>query len=438
MPKNHSGMSHTHAHPPDPNMLTVEAALERVLALTEQLNSESKSLIEADGHTLSESIFAPINLPGSDNSAMDGYCVKSENVKTATRNSGVLLKVLGQVQAGDLPSEVVKNHSAIRIMTGAPIPRGCDTVVPWELTDEQNRHTQAIDEIMIYHPAQVGDHVRPKGEDTRQGDLVLKKGASLNPPSIGILASLGFDHVEVIKRPTIGIIATGNEVQAPGEKQKEGHLFDSNSYGIATAVKRWGGVPKILGIAEDNLSSLESMIASALDTDLVITSAGVSAGAFDLVKNVLSSHGDIDFWSVKMRPSRPLAFGLLNSVDNRRVPHLGLPGNPVSALVALVQFGKPMIYKMLGREIPSPVTVDAILDEPIVNFDGRRVFARVVLRKERDGLHARLAGAQGSNILSSMVDGDGMAICHEDIEILDKGKIVTVQLFDWLEQKKLG
>ena len=435
----HKGNSeHSHIHPPHPSMLSVEEALTRILALTETLETESAGLLEADGQTLAENIFAQFNLPSADNSAMDGYCVRSEDVRVASSDSGITLKVIGQIQAGELPSGKVTSHSTMRIMTGATIPPGCDSVVPWELTDESSRGNKAIGEITIFHPAKPGDHIRPKGEDMNKGKLVLRKGKTLNPPSIGLLSSLGYDKVSVVRRPTVGIIATGNEVQSPGEELKEGHLYDSNSYGIATAVKRWGGVPVLIGIAKDNLSSLNDLITKALSTDLLVTSAGVSAGAFDLVKNVLAKRGNIDFWSVRMRPSRPLAFGLLNSTVNRKIPHLGLPGNPVSALVALVEFGKPVIEKMLGKELSPAVTVEAILDEPIVNYDGRRVFARVVLSKERDRLHARLAGAQGSNILSSMVEGQGLAICHEDLKVLSKGEVATVQLFDWDESARIN
>ena len=412
-------------------MLSVEQALERVLALVEVLGVEEAPLLDATGQTLARDIRAPFDVPALANSAMDGYAVRASDVAAASQATPVTLRVAGQVQAGQLPSTPVEAGTAIRIMTGAPVPDGADAIVPWELTDEPDRLGEPIDEIRIHEAARRGAHVRPAGEDTAKGALVLGRGRVLDPPAIGMLATFGYATAPVIRRPTVGILATGDEVQALGESPVPGRLFDSNSYGVAAAIRHWGGVPTLLGIARDDLDTLRSMLADGLGTDLLVTSAGVSGGAFDLVKEVLAERGTIDFWSIRMRPSRPLAFGVLRADDGRQVPHLGLPGNPVSALVALVKFGRPAVAKMMGRP-PQPLpTVRAVLDEPIVNFDGRRVFARVVLERRADGLHARLTGAQGSNLLTSMAEAHGLAICHEDVEELPAGHLATVELLDW-------
>lgn len=428
---------HQHVHPRHPDMLTVEQALERVLALVDVLPAEERPLLEADGQTLAQDIYAPFDVPGLANSAMDGYAVRAGDVKTASESAPVTLRVIGQVQAGQLPSTAVEAGTALRIMTGAPLPDGADAVVPWELTDEPERRGAPIEAIRIREAATLGDHVRPAGEDTAKGALVLKGGRVLDPPAIGVLATFGYAAAPVIRRPVVGILATGDEVQALGERAEPGRLFDSNSYGVATAIRRWGGVPRLLGIAGDDIDTLRSMLNEGLDTDLLVTSAGVSAGAFDLVKEVLAERGSIDFWSVRMRPSRPLAFGLMQTDGGRKVPHLGLPGNPVSALVALAKFGRPAVAKMMGRE-PQPLpTVQALLDDPIVNFDGRRVFARVVLERRADGLHAHLTGPQGSNLLTSMAEAHGLAICHEDVKELPAGHTVSVELLDWRDNSDI-
>jgi molybdopterin molybdotransferase len=324
-------------------------------------------------------------------------------------------------------------------MTGAPVPDGADAIVPYEYTDEVERRTSGaqLTEISIKHAPFLGDHVRPAGEDTKKGALILEKGRVLDPPSIGLLASFGYATAPVIRRPRVAILATGDEVQTPGEDLRPGNLFDSNTYDVASAVRRWGGEPVLLGIARDNIESLRAKLREGLQSDLLITSAGVSAGAFDMVKDALSELGSIDFWAVRMRPARPIAFGLLNAPDGRKVPHLGLPGNPASALVALVQLGRPALQKMRGTE-PMPLpTVRAVLDDDIRNTDGRRVYARVKLVRQDGRLHAKLTGAQGSNLLTSVAEADGLAICPEDQPVREAGTEAVVQLLDWRDHSGL-
>jgi molybdopterin molybdotransferase len=425
--------SHQHPHDDLESMLTVEQALERVLSLVEQLPAVDVPLSDSDGTTLAKDILAPFNVPALANSAMDGYAVRSLDLPETSVSNPTKLEVIDQIQAGDLPTKSLSHGTAIRIMTGAPIPPGSDSIIPYELTDETDRKHSADDMgfISIRHSASPGDHIRPAGEDISVGAHVLNKGFVLDPPSVGMIASFGHKSVSVIRRPYVAILATGNEVQVPGEVLSIGKLFDSNSYGIGAAIKRWGGIPWYLGVAKDDLDDLREKINEGTKADLLITSAGVSAGAFDMVKEVLSELGTIDFWKVRMRPSRPLAFGLLRSRDGRQVPHLGLPGNPVSALVALIKFGKPSMDKMMGR-LPSKLsTVTAILDDPIINSDGRRVFARVTLETRAGVIYAKLTGAQGSNLLTSMVAAHGLAICNENQPRLEVGEKVVVELMDW-------
>ena len=414
-------------------MLSVEQALDRVLNLVHQLPESDVPLLEADGLTLARDVHAPFDIPGLANSAMDGYAVRTVDLASASEKAPVELAVVGQVQAGQLPDVTVTRGGAVRIMTGAPVPEGADAVVPYELTDEVERRASGkpLTSVAVHHAPFPGEHVRPAGEDAAKGSLALHKGRILDPPAIGLLASLGYANAPVVRRPRVAVLATGDEVQSPGEPALAGRLYDSNSYGVAAALRRWGAEPLMLGIARDNMTDLRQKLREGLTADLLVTSAGVSAGAFDMVKEALAELGTVDFWAVRMRPARPIAFGLLEAPDGRMVPLLGLPGNPVSALVALVELARPAIAKMRGAE-PTPLpTVHAVLDEPIVNNDGRRVYARVTLERRDDGLHARLTGAQGSNLLTSMELAHGLAICPENQEELAAGELAVVQLLDW-------
>ena len=421
-------------------MLSVEEALARVLALVEELPAEDAPILGAAGQTLAVDVRAPFDVPTLANSAMDGYAVRSADTEGANAAAPATLRVTGQIQAGGLPTVRIGPGEAVRIMTGAPVPEGADAVVPWELTNEADLRRAGRPHpgvVEVRHTAAPGDHVRPAGEDAAAGSLVLPKGHVLDPPAIGMLAAFGYSACRVVRRPRVAVLATGDEVQAPGEPLQPGHLYDSNTYGVAAALKQWGAEPVVLGIAGDDMEALRSSLRAGLDADMLVTSAGVSAGAFDIVKDALAEFGGIDFWSVRMRPSRPLAFGLLRAPGGRSVPHLGLPGNPVSALVALVQFARPAIAKMMGRA-PAPLPrVEAVADDAIVNFDGRRVYARVTLSRSDGRIHARLTGAQGSNLLTSMVTAHGLAICPEDAPEIPVGGAATVELLDWHDHAHL-
>ena len=437
--REHAHAEQEHAHPRTADMLSVEQALERVLALVHELSAAGVPLLDADGLTLARDVHASFDIPSLPNSAMDGYAVRAADVASASEATPVTLAVAGQVQAGALADVPVTVGHAVRIMTGAPVPDGADAIVPFELTDEVARRAagEPLTSIAVHIAPDAGEHIRPAGEDVTSGDLVMRKGRVLDPPAIGLLASLGYAEAPVVRRPRIAVLATGDEVQDPSEPREAGRLYDSNSYGAAAALRRWGAEPVMLGIARDNMTELRAKLREGLDADMLITSAGVSAGAFDMVKEALAELGSIDFWAVRMRPARPLAFGLLDAPDGRKVPLLGLPGNPVSALVALVEFARPAIAKMRGTE-PRPLpTVRAVLDDTIHNNDGRRVYARVTIERRADGLHARLTGAQGSNLLTSMELAHGLAICPEDQAERKAGETAVVQLLDWADHAGL-
>ena len=426
--------SHSHRHHHE-SMLSVEDALERILAHFHVLESEERHLLDALGQVLAEDATARHDIPPLDNSAMDGYAIQAASVAGASESSPVNLKVVGAVAAGQLPSDTVEAGTTVRIMTGAPIPHGADSVVPFEETDEIERRASggSLDKIGVTVAVRLGSDIRPAGQDVRRGDTVLPKERTLRPAEIGVLASLGLENVTVVRRPVVAILATGDELLEAGDDYSVGKIYDSNSYSVAAGVLRYGGIPKLLGIARDNLDSMNAKLREGLDSDMLITSAGVSKGDYDMVKDVLAQHGKIDFWSVRMRPAKPLAFGVLRTDEGREVPHLGLPGNPVSAMVAFEQFARPAIQKMMGKSGFVKPRITAVLDEPIYNTDGRRVYARAIISKRNGAYHARLTGNQSSNLLTSMASANGLAVCPEDLPMKKAGEVVEVLMLDWSE-----
>ena len=416
-------------------MISVEEARERVLGYFDVLQPETRPILEADGQVLAEDVEGRFDIPPLDNSAMDGYALRTEDIRGASETLAVTLRVTGAVAAGQLPTVSVEPGTAIRIMTGAPIPEGADAVVPFEDTDEVDRRAsgQSLSEIAIREDVPAAANVRPAGQDVRAGERVLDSGTVLRSAEIGVLAALGRGSVRVIRRPVAAILATGDELVEVGQDLQAGSIYDVNSYSLSVAVQRAGGVPRLLGIARDNLDDLDAKLQAGLEADILVTSAGVSKGDYDIVKDVLARRGEIELWSVRMRPAKPLAFGVLDGPDGRRVPHLGLPGNPVSALVGFEQIGRPAILKMMGKARLARPTLRATLEEPIHNFDGRRVYARAVVTRRDGAYYARLTGHQNSNILTSMARANGLAVCPEDVAVKQAGEEVEVQMIDWPE-----
>lgn len=311
-------------------------------------------------------------------------------------------------------------------------------MVPFEDTDEfQGKSTGKgpLDrgEIRVMRGLSQGSNIRPAGQDIGRGQVALKRGAVLRPSELGVLASLGRDTVEVVRRPVVAIIATGDELLEPGEPPSAGKIYNSNGYSIAASVLRYGGIPRLLGIARDNPESLSAKLEEGLTADMLLTSAGVSTGDYDIVKELLARRGEVAFWSVRMKPAKPLAFGVFLGPGGKRVPHIGLPGNPVSTLVAFEEMVRPAILRMLGRTDMEKPTVLAVLEDDIANNDGRRVFARVVVTRREGRYYARLTGDQSSGILSSMALANGLAICPEDVSRIRAGEVAVVHMLDWPE-----
>ncbi len=428
------GHAHRHYHA---SMLGVEEALERILLAFHPLEPKEEPLLEVLGQVLAEDVVSHINVPPWPNSAMDGYALQADSIKGASPDSPKVLRVIGYVAAGQIPKERVMPGTTVRIMTGAPIPEGADVVVPFEDTDEEERKSvgRGLDEIGIKIELAKGTDIREAGEDISAGQVVLTKGTVLRSGEIGVIASLGHSTAKVVRRPVVGILATGDELVEPGQPVQPGKIYNSNSYSLASATLKYGGIPKMLGIAKDNLESMNAKLQEGLETDLLLTSAGVSKGDYDMVKDVLAQHGQIDFWSVRMRPAKPLAFGVLEGPNSRPVPHLGLPGNPVSALVAFEEFARPAIHKMMGKTKFNKPVIKAVLENPIHNFDGRRVYARAFVTKRNGNYYAKLTGDQSSGVLTSMAKANGLAICPEDVRELKVGEVVDVQMLDWTEEE---
>lgn len=420
-------------------MISLEEALARILSFVDVLDAETRPILDCLGQVLAEDARSTIDVPPLDNSAMDGYAVLASDTVGAAQDKPHTVRVIGEVPAGHWTDDVVQPGTAIRIMTGAPVPRGADAVVQFEETDELARKArgEAIGMVAIYKAAELGQNIRRAGEDITRGQTVLAAGTVLRPAEIGVLASVGYATAQVFRRPRVAILATGDELVMPGQPLPPAKIYDSNTYTIAALVQKYGGIPTILGIARDRRDELVEKIGEGRKADLLLTSAGVSMGDYDIVKEVLAMEGEISFWTVRMKPGKPLAFGTLTATTDtgqtRRVPHLGLPGNPVSTMVAFEQFARPAILKMLGRTNFAKPTIKAVVAEPIENTDGRRVFARALISREKGTYVARLTGPQGSGILTSMALAQGLVVVPEDVARVEAGSVMDVQMLDWPE-----
>ena len=424
-------------------MISIEEALARILATADVLGAEQKHPLEALGQVLDEEISATFDIPPLANTAMDGYAVRAEDTAGASEESPRELQVIGEVAAGYVYEGEVGPGTAVRIMTGAPIPAGADSVVPFEETDEPfdrapSGSGQVSATVRVLKEARTGANVRATGGDVRAGEMVVPRGTVLRPQEIGVIASLGRDRVRVIRRPVVAVLSTGDELVEPGKQRTDAQIYDANAYSIAALVRRYGGEPRLLGIAGDTLEALTAKIHEGFAADMLVTSAGVSKGDYDIVKDVLAREGEVDFWTVRMKPGKPLAFGSFQK-DGRRIPHIGLPGNPVSSMVAFELFGRPAILKMMGKTDFRRAIIRATAEERIENVDDPRVyFARCIVH-ERDGrYYARLTGAQGSNVLTSMMRANGLTIIPADVDVVEAGEEIDVLMLDWSRGEESG
>lgn len=428
-------------------MIPVEEALDRILSYVDALPSEERPLVDALGQVLAEEIIAGFNIPPLDNTAMDGYAVRASDTVGAAEDAPVSLAVIGEVAAGYEYAGEVQPGTAVRIMTGAPIPRGADAVVPFEETDEPFERAPArtgrleATSVRIFKAARPGANIRRAGEDLREGEVVVRSGTVLRPSEIGVIASVGRASVRVIRRPVVAVLSTGDELIEPGQPRSGARIYDSNAHSVSSLVKRHGGIPKMLGIAKDTVGALTAKIHEGMDADMLITSAGVSRGDYDVVKEVLAREGEIDFWTVAMKPGKPLAFGCFypEGKGGRRVPHIGLPGNPVSSMVAFELFGRPAIMKMMGKQDWRRPRLRAIAEEPIRNVNDPRVFfARCIVTERGGRYYARLTGEQGSGMLTSMMRANALTVIPPEVDVVEKGDEIEVIMLDWSRGEEWG
>ena len=401
-------------------MISVEEALKKILFRIHPLGLEKVSILEALGRVIGEDIFATGDIPPWDNSGMDGYAVRWEDVQDVSPDQPSRLEVIGDLPAGFVSSNVLRKGQAIRIMTGAPIPEVADTVVPVEDTEKDGVF------VLILKVSGRGDCIRKAGEDVKRGDRVVSSGDLIRPAEVGMLASLGRSFVSVFQRPQVAILCTGEELVDVDEALGGARIVSSNSYSLAAQVRDCGAVPIQLGIAKDRREDIEKKIRQGLRADVLISSAGISVGDYDFVRDVLKDLGmEMVFWKVAMKPGKPLVFGTIG-----RSPVFGLPGNPVSSMVSFEQFVRPSLLKMMGhRKLFRPV-IEAILKEDIHKEPGRRHFIRGFVSFERDHYSATTTGDQGSGILKSMVKANGLVVVPEDREWVKAGERVKVQLLD--------
>ena len=399
-------------------MKTIREAQEIILGHTRRLEAETVPLEEALGRVLAEDVASNRDHPPYDISAMDGYAVRSEDIESASRKEPVVLEVVDDIRAGAEPACDVKSGQASRIMTGAPVPAGADTVIRVEDTDCDEKR------VKIFVPAREGANIRRLGENLRKGERVLKSGTEIGPAEVGILAMVKKAKVNVYRRPRVAILSTGDELEGLDEPLDERKIPDANSYTVMAELQAIGVEPVLLGIARDTRESLEEKLRQGLDYDALIVSGGVSVGHHDFVRPTLAALGiQMHFWRVAIRPGHPFAFG-----TGKDILVFALPGNPVSSMVCCEQFVIPAMRRMLGAKKLFRRTVSATLAEDVKDKKGRIHFMRVVLEQSDGGLVARLAGSQGSGILMSMVNADGLLIMPAECELLRKGTPVVVQL----------
>jgi molybdopterin molybdotransferase len=401
-------------------MISVEEALKTILTNFKPLGLEKINILDGRGRVIGEDIFAPRNIPSANNSAMDGYAVRYTDTKGATKDKPLKLKIIEDIPAGKVAQKIINKGEAARIMTGAVIPEGADAVVRQEDTFKEGKT------VIIYTSAKKGDNIRFAGEDVHKGELVIKKGHVLRPADIGMLAALGKAFVSVYQKPSVAIMSTGDELVDIETNPPPGKIVNSNSYSLAAQVLECGAIPVMLGISKDKKTDLQEKFKTALHSDVIISSGGVSVGDFDFVKNVMGEIGNaMHFWQVAMRPGKPLAFGAIEGV-----PLFGLPGNPVSAMVSFEQFVRPSLLKMQGHTKIFRQTIKAICAEDFQKQAGFKHFIRAIVKRDKDKYIATTTGDQGSGILKSMVTANALIVMRENETRIKNGSEVTVQLLD--------
>jgi len=397
-------------------VLPVEQAQELVLQSIEELDPEARDISQALDYFVSDTVVSPCNVPPFDNSAMDGFALRSDETASATVARPVRLRVAGTVRAGDARLLSISQGECLRIMTGAILPEGADSVVKIEDVEVADDH------VLLTAPVPGGENVRIAGEDIHESDVLMVPGTQLRPQELGVLASLGIARITVTRKPRVSLLTTGDELVGIDDPLAPGKIRDSNRYSISGLVRRLGCEPVELGVIRDERKKMETAFKDALaGSDVVISTGGVSMGEYDLVRETISSLGEIKFWKVNMKPGKPLLFAVASGK-----PVFGLPGNPVSCMVSFELFVRPALLKMMGSRTLFKEELEGRLVSGLSKRKGRSEFRRGKMRREGDVLLVELTGPQGSGILTSLVRGNCLIHLPEGTEDLEAGASVRV------------
>ncbi len=401
-------------------MISVEEAVRLVLKQVHPLPGEKIPIPESVGRILFEDVQAARTVPPFANSAMDGFAVRWQDVARASAENPACLRIVEEIAAGYVAKRAVRKGSAIKIMTGAPIPRGADTIVRVEHAESSG------DQVRIHKVDGRAAHIRRAGEDIRKGQTILRKGKLLTSADIGLLASVGKSRVRVYRRPSVAVISTGDELLEVADPPRRGKIVNSNSYTLAAAIREAGAIAVPLGIVRDKRSKLAAAFQKALRYDAVMTSGGVSVGDYDFVKEALGDVGvEMQFWKVAQRPGHPMAFGRMG-----QKPIFGLPGNPVSSMVSFLLYARPALLKMMGYTKLFLPVIQASLEDDLKKSLGLKEFIRCQIRYDGDCAFASSTGTQSSGVLRSLSLAHGLIVAREDQALLEKGSQVPVILID--------
>jgi molybdopterin molybdotransferase len=407
--------------PPEP-LLAVEDYLERVLARIEPMPAFEHPLMDAIGLPVAEDVIAPVSLPVFDNSGMDGYAVAFRDVADATAERPVHLPVVGEIAAGQTTIFTLTPGTAVRIMTGAPIPQGSTAVVPFEWAEEQGR------EVLVSRAPEEGQHIRFAGEEVQKGDVLMRRGEVIGTRQVGLLAAVGLGRVATAPRPRVVVMSTGSELVEPGKPLGRDSVYDANSYLLAAAVRAHGGIAyRVVATSDDPAAFSEALSDQLVRADLVVTSGGVSKGTHDVVKEVLSELGTVKFLEVAMQPGKPQGFGV---VGEDETPIFTLPGNPVSAYVSFEMFVAPAIHKLTGRAPVGRGLRTATVTTPMRSMRGKQQLVRASVELGADGVRVTPVGGAGSHLIAGLAQAEALIVLAEGVTRVDQGDQVPVLLLD--------
>jgi molybdopterin molybdotransferase len=405
------------------DILSVREARLRILSHFNPVGTTQIKIDQALDRVLADDLIANMEVPPFANSSMDGFAVRSSDSMIAKPENPVRLQVVIDIPAGMQSSLTIQNGQAARIMTGAPLPNGADAVIPIEATEFYQSTANGIGDLVVSRPVKPGDYVRPKGEDIRPGQHLLTSGHRLKPQDIGLFAMLGMTSIPVYEKPRVALLSTGDELIPPDQALTPGKIHDSNSYMLSALINQSKCEPLPLGIVKDDFTAVRHSLDKSVDqkVDLILSSAGVSVGAYDYVREVVQSQGRMDFWKVNIRPGKPITFGFY-----RDVPLIGLPGNPVSAFVCFEVFVRPVLDKLAGtNSVTNNIRVQTMED---IESDGRESYLRARISLEGGKWLARLTGHQGSGNLLSLVQANALLIIPSGVKSLPAGSDVEAWL----------